>query len=80
MVLPFYVLHHPVTVVVAAIVVGGLSVGLWAKFGLILVLAGATTLALCVALDVVGKAFRGWRKRGEPASARRAEAPAEAPS
>jgi Acyltransferase family len=79
MVLPFYVLHHPVTVVVAAIVVG-LSAGLWVKFGLILLLAGATTLALCVALDMAGKAVRRRRSRGEPAPAMPAEAQAEVPS
>jgi glucan biosynthesis protein C len=79
LVLPFYVLHHPVTVVVAAIVVG-LSVGLWVKFGLILLVAGATTLALCVALEMAGKALRGRRSRGEPASVMQPEAQAEVPS
>jgi hypothetical protein len=74
MVLPFYVLHHPVTVVVAAMVVG-LSAGLWVKFGLILLVAGATTVALCVALDVATKALRGRPSRGEPAAVRQAEAP-----
>lgn len=79
MVLPFYVLHHPVTVVVAAMVVG-LSAGIWVKFGLILLLAGATTLALCMALDLAAKALRGRRRRGEPASAMQVEAQVEAPS
>jgi len=74
MVLPFYVLHHPVTVVVAAVVVG-LSAGLWVKFGLILLVAGATTVALCVALDVATTALRGRPRRGEPGSVRQAEAP-----
>lgn len=74
MVLPFYVLHHPVTVVVAAVVVS-LSAGLWVKFGLILLVAGAATLAMCVALDLGSKVLRGRRSRGEPASALPAEAP-----
>jgi glucans biosynthesis protein C len=50
MVLPFYVLHHPVTVVVAALVVP-LSLGLYLKFGLIVLIAGAATVGLCLALD-----------------------------
>jgi hypothetical protein len=74
MVLPFYVLHHPVTVVVAAVVVG-LSAGLWVKFGLILLVAGTTTVALCVGLDMaitgLGRRFR----RSKPASVTPAEAP-----
>jgi hypothetical protein len=74
MVLPFYVLHHPVTVVVAAMAVG-LSAGLWVKFGLILVVAGAVTVALCLALDLATRALRGRPSRGEPASALPAEAP-----
>jgi hypothetical protein len=48
MVLPFYVLHHPITVIVASLVVP-LSLGLWAKCGLILV-AGSATVP-CVPLD-----------------------------
>ena len=70
-VLPFYVLHHPVVVVVAAVVVG-LSVGLWVKFGLILVIAGATTVGLCVALDLATSAMSGrfgpGQDRAVPAS------------
>lgn len=46
LVLPFYVLHHPVVVLVAALVVG-MGIGLWAKFGLILLLSLAGTLLLC---------------------------------
>jgi hypothetical protein len=57
MVLPFYVLHHPVIVGVAAVVVG-LSAGLWVKFALILVIAGALTIALCEALDLTISAIR----------------------
>jgi len=74
MVLPFYVLHHPVTVVVAAVVVG-LSARLWVQFGLILLVAGVTTVALCVALDMATTALRGRPGRGEPTSVRQAEAP-----
>jgi hypothetical protein len=46
LVLPFYVLHHPVVVLVAALVVGT-GLGLWAKFGLVLLFSLAGTLALC---------------------------------
>jgi hypothetical protein len=74
MVLPFYVLHHPVTVVVAAVVVG-LSAGLWVKFGLILVLAGITTVALCVGLDMAATALSRRFRRSKPASVIPAEAP-----
>ncbi|MGH2462865.1 MAG: acyltransferase family protein [Candidatus Limnocylindria bacterium] len=74
MVLPFYVLHHPVTVLVAAMVVG-LSVGLWVKFGLILLVAGVTTVALCVAFDIATAAANGRFRRGEPAPVQPAEAP-----
>lgn len=48
-VLPFYVLHHPVVVLVAALVVG-LSMGMWAKFGLIVGTSLAGTLLLCEAV------------------------------
>jgi glucan biosynthesis protein C len=51
MVLPFYVIHHPVTVVVAAMVIT-LPLGLYAKFGLVLLVAGTATVALCLALDL----------------------------
>lgn len=74
MVLPFYVLHHPVTVGVAAVVVG-LLVGLWVKFGLILVVAGAITVALCVALDVATSALSGRFRRAGPVSGSAVEAP-----
>lgn len=60
LVLPFYVLHHPVVVLVAALVVG-LGMGMWAKFGLILLLSLAGTLLLCAAVT-----------RGPAALARRA--------
>ena len=46
MVLPFYVLHHPVVVVVAALAVGT-GLGLWTKFGLILFVSLVGTLLLC---------------------------------
>jgi hypothetical protein len=46
LVLPFYVLHHPVVVLVAVLVVGT-GLGLWAKFGLILLISLAGTLLLC---------------------------------
>jgi hypothetical protein len=75
MVLPFYVLHHPVTVLVAALVVP-LSLGLYVKFGIIVLVAGAATVALCVALDLATAALSGrWRgdaplprPSGEPAA------------
>ncbi len=56
MVLPFYVIHHPVTVVVAAMVIT-LPLGLYAKFGLVLLVAGTATVALCVALDLATSAL-----------------------
>ena len=46
-VLPFYVIHHPVVVVVAAALVG-VGWGLWATFGAILAVSLAVTLALCL--------------------------------
>jgi surface polysaccharide O-acyltransferase-like enzyme len=48
-VLPFYVLHHPVVVPVAALVVG-MSIGLWAKFTLIVGASLVGTLLLCEAV------------------------------
>jgi peptidoglycan/LPS O-acetylase OafA/YrhL len=48
--LPFYVLHHPVVVLVAALVVG-LGIGMWAKFGLIVSASLAVTTLLCVAVS-----------------------------
>jgi len=56
MVLPFYVIHHPVTVVVAAMVIT-LPVGLYVKFGLVLLVAGTATVALCIALDLATSAL-----------------------
>jgi len=49
MALPFYVLHHPVVVLVAALVVG-IGIGMWAKFGLIVAISLAGTLLLCAAI------------------------------
>jgi hypothetical protein len=77
MVLPFYVLHHPVTVVVAAWVVT-LSAGLWVKFGLVLLIAGSATVALCVALDVATSALSG-RFRGPPLPVRSGGPAVESP-
>jgi len=74
MVLPFYVLHHPVTVVVAAVVVG-LSAGLWVKFGLILLVAGIITVALCVGLDMATTSLSRRFRRSKPASVTPAQAP-----
>jgi hypothetical protein len=62
MVLPFYVLHHPVIVVVAAWAIT-LPLGLWGRFGIILLVAGTTTVLLCLALDVATTAL-GARLRG----------------
>ena len=45
-VLPFYVLHHPAIVVVAAVVVGW-PVGVWPKYAAILIASLAMTLLLC---------------------------------
>ena len=59
LVLPFYVLHHPVVVLVAALVVGT-GLGLWAKFGLVLLISLAATLVLC-ALVARGPAALGSR-------------------
>jgi len=67
MVLLFYVLHHPVTVVVAAMVVP-LSLGLWAKYGLIVLVAGSVTVLLCAALDVATSTLNGRLRRSRPMS------------
>jgi hypothetical protein len=75
MVLPFYVLHHPVTVLVAAMVVP-LSLGIYLKFGIIVLVAGGATLALCLALDLATAALSDRLRRdatvpvppGEPAA------------
>lgn len=74
MVLPFYVLHHPVTVVVAAMVVP-LSLGLYVKFGLIVLIAGTATVALCLALDLATSAMAA-RMRGAPTLPRPSGEPA----
>lgn len=62
LVLPFYVLHHPMVVVVAALVVGT-GMGIWAKFGLIVLVSLAGTLLLC-AIAARGPAF--LPRRGAP--------------
>jgi glucan biosynthesis protein C len=67
MVLPFYVLHHPITVVVASLVVP-LSLGLWAKYGLIVLVAGSATVLLCAALDVATSTLGGRLRRSRPMS------------
>lgn len=66
LVLPFYVLHHPVTVAVAALVVG-MSLGLWVKYGIILAVSGVITVALCVALDLAARPVKRRFGRDEPA-------------
>ncbi len=76
MVLPFYVIHHPVTVLVAALVVP-LELGLYLKYGLIVLIAGAVTVALCVALDL-GTAAVAARLRRDPAARSTVEPAAEA--
>lgn len=43
--LPFYVIHHPVVLVVASLVVT-LNVGLWPKFGMVAIAGLATTLLI----------------------------------
>jgi surface polysaccharide O-acyltransferase-like enzyme len=62
LVLPFYVLHHPVVVLVAALVVGT-GLGLWAKFGLVLLISLAGTLALCA---LVARSPAALRRRTGP--------------
>jgi glucans biosynthesis protein C len=49
LVLPVYVLHHPVIVVVAAVVVGW-DAAWWAKFPVILACSAAITLGVCLAI------------------------------
>jgi hypothetical protein len=63
-----------VTVVVAAVVVG-LSAGLWVKFGLILFVAGVTTVALCLGLDMAATALSRRFRRSRQATVTPAEAP-----
>jgi surface polysaccharide O-acyltransferase-like enzyme len=48
LVLPFYVLHHPIVVAVAALAVP-LSWPMWPTFGVIVVVSGAATAAACLA-------------------------------
>ncbi|HEY8177768.1 MAG TPA: AMP-binding protein [Candidatus Limnocylindria bacterium] len=59
-VLPFYVLHHPVSVAVAAVVVQW-RLGLWPKLGVILVvsLAGSLALTEVVMRSRLGRALFG---------------------
>jgi hypothetical protein len=64
-------------VVVAAWVVT-LSAGLWVKFGLVLLIAGSATVALCVALDVAASTLSG-RFRGPPLPVRSGEPAIESP-
>lgn len=78
MVLPFYVLHHPVTVLVAALVVP-LSLGLYLKFGLIVLVAGTATVALCVALDLATAALSGRIRGDAPVRPPSGEPAAESP-
>ncbi len=70
LVLPFYVLHHPVVVLVAALLVG-LGIGLWATFGLILLVSLAITLGLSVAMvwgpSAITGRFRPMRPTAESA-------------
>jgi surface polysaccharide O-acyltransferase-like enzyme len=70
LVLPFYVLHHPVVVLVAALVVG-LGIGMWAKFGLIVLVSLAATLLLCAAVirgpAAIARRFAPLRPAAEPA-------------
>ncbi|MDP9468383.1 MAG: acyltransferase family protein [Chloroflexota bacterium] len=74
LVLPFYVLHHPVVVIVAALVVG-LGIGMWAKFGLILLVSLTVTLLLCAAVirgpAALARRFTPLRPAAEPAAERR---------
>jgi len=65
--LPFYVLHHPVVVLVSALVVGA-GIGMWAKYGLIVALSLAGTLLLCAAVS-----------RGPAVASRRVPAPVGSP-
>jgi surface polysaccharide O-acyltransferase-like enzyme len=85
-ILPFYVLHHPVVVFVASVVIG-LGLNVWASFALVAGISMAVTLALYEALVrrwaltrfVFGlKPVRGGGPSGRApsASARRPRAPA----
>jgi long-chain acyl-CoA synthetase len=66
-ILPFYVLHHPVAVAVAAMVVPW-SLGIWPKFAII----GIVTLAGTMALTVLSMHTRAGRALfGIPSPARR---------
>jgi hypothetical protein len=77
-VLPFYVLHHPVTVLVAALVVP-LSLGLYLKFGLIVLIAGTATVGLCLALDLATSAIGSRLRTPEPLPRPSGEPAAESP-
>jgi hypothetical protein len=77
MVLPFYVIHHPVTVLVAALVVP-LELGMYVKFGLIVLVAGTVTVALCAALDLATAALAGRLGGGSTTRAPVREPSAEA--
>jgi hypothetical protein len=65
-------------VLVAALVVP-LSLGLYLKFGLIVLVAGTATVALCLALDVATAALsgrqRGDARVGQPSGEPAAESP-----
>jgi glucans biosynthesis protein C len=75
LVLPFYVLHHPVVVLVAAVVVGT-ELGLWAKFGLVLLLSLAGTLLLCTVVSGVADALaRPARPLGQAVETAREPSP-----
>jgi surface polysaccharide O-acyltransferase-like enzyme len=72
-VLPFYVIHHPVIVVVAVWAVG-LPLTLWPKFGLIVAVSLVLSLAVYQAIVIA----RGWlaaaaRRDAEPPPASIAE-------
>ena len=65
-VLPFYVLHHPVVVLVASWVVT-LQLGLWPAFGLIVALSLAGTLLTYTALVLgIGAVRSRWGRQAEP--------------
>ena len=75
LVLPFYVLHHPVVVLVAALVVGT-ELGLWAKFGLVLLLSLAGALLLCTVVSGVADALaRAPRPLGQAVETAREPSP-----
>lgn len=71
-VLPFYVLHHPVVVVVAALAIRT-GFGTWTKFGLILLVSLAGTLLLCEVVRRLPAAFAAWTAPLRPAAERAGE-------